>query len=132
MKASGADISRSAAGRVLSEAGWLPSMLCDDTVSWREVDNRVYASHNFFSEKTELELSIDDEGRAKSFKLPRWGNPDNTTFRPVDFGGFVDEERAFAGYVIPVRVRAGWYFGSDRFESEGEFFRATVDEAAYR
>jgi hypothetical protein len=29
-------------------------------------------------------------------------------------------------------VRVGWYFGSPRFESEGEFFRATIDEAMFR
>jgi hypothetical protein len=29
-------------------------------------------------------------------------------------------------------LRGGWYFGSDRFESEGEFFRSTIDSAIYR
>jgi len=41
-------------------------------------------------------------------------------------------ERAFDGYTIPTRLRIGWYFGSERFESEGEFFRVTIDRATYR
>ncbi|MEA5509423.1 DUF6544 family protein [Crocosphaera sp. UHCC 0190] len=30
------------------------------------------------------------------------------------------------------RLRIGWYFGTERFESEGEFFRVTIDDAIYR
>lgn len=29
-------------------------------------------------------------------------------------------------------LRIGWYFGTKRFESEGEFFLATIDDAIYR
>jgi hypothetical protein len=35
-------------------------------------------------------------------------------------------------YTIPTRVRVGWYFGTSRFESEGEFFRATIEDAIFR
>jgi hypothetical protein len=38
----------------------------------------------------------------------------------------------FARYTIPIRMRVGWYFGTDRFESEGEFFRVTIDDGVYR
>jgi len=38
----------------------------------------------------------------------------------------------FGGYTIPTRVQICWYFGTDRFEPEGEFFRATIDDAIYR
>jgi hypothetical protein len=63
-----------------------------------------------------------------------------TEFRDVDFGGILEEEGTFCGYTIPTRLRVGWYFGSvgvaspleKRFESEGEFFRATIDDAVYR
>ena len=44
----------------------------------------------------------------------------------------MEEGGTFAGYTIPTRLRAGRHFGTGRFESEGEFFRATVDDAAYR
>jgi hypothetical protein len=29
-------------------------------------------------------------------------------------------------------LRLGWFFDSERFESEGEFFRCTIDHAIYR
>jgi hypothetical protein len=38
----------------------------------------------------------------------------------------------FARYTIPIRMRVGWYFGTDRFESEGESFRVTIDDGVYR
>jgi hypothetical protein len=50
----------------------------------------------------------------------------------VDFGGVLESEATFGGYTIPNRVRAGWYFRTPRFESEGEFFRATIDDATFR
>jgi hypothetical protein len=39
---------------------------------------------------------------------------------------------AFGEYTIPTRLRLGWFFGSDRFESEGEFFRCSINNAIYR
>jgi len=40
--------------------------------------------------------------------------------------------RSFGGYTLPTRLRAGWHFGTERFESEGEFFRVTIDDAVSR
>jgi len=71
-------------------------------------------------------------GRVVSVKLKRWGSPDGGHFHYSDFGGVADEERTFGGYTIPTRLRIGWYFGSDRFDTEGEFFRVTVDGAEFR
>jgi hypothetical protein len=76
--------------------------------------------------------SVDEEGRLASVKMPRWGNPEGAEFHAVDFGGVAEEERTFGGYTIPMRLRIGWYFGNSRFESEGELFRVTVDDATYR
>jgi uncharacterized protein DUF6920 len=75
---------------------------------------------------------MDDRGRLQSVNMPRWGNPEGAEFHYANCGGWVEEERTFGGYTIPSHLRVGWYFGSERFESEGEFFRVTIDEAAYR
>lgn len=83
-------------------------------------------------EAADLDLSIDRVGRVKDVKLARWGNPGGGDYRHVDFGVLAEEEKTFGGYTIPTRIRAGWYFGTDRFEHEGEFFRATIDDASYR
>jgi hypothetical protein len=137
MTASGADITRSSIGRLQAESLWLPSVFCGDGVSWAstessELDSNLHSSFVVQGERAELDFTIDRSGHLKTTKLPRWGNPDGAEFRYVDFGGILEEEATFSGYTIPTRLRAGWYFGSNRFESEGEFFRATIDDAIYR
>ena len=53
-------------------------------------------------------------------------------FRYESFGGVAEQEASFGGYTIPTRLRIGWYFGTNLFETDGEFFRVTIDHAAYR
>ncbi len=133
MVASGPDITRSAAGRLATESAWLPSMLCGNDVSWSENGPGSAVAHwDVFGEPAELTIGIDENGRARSIRLPRWGNPEGAPFHYADFGAVAEEERTFAGYTIPTRIRAGWYFGTERFEREGEFFRAKIEAAEYR
>ncbi|MEQ9671090.1 DUF6544 family protein [Coleofasciculus sp. G2-EDA-02] len=131
--ASGEDITRSAVGRMLGELFWLPSVLCQPDVSWTASDAvHAHASLTRFGESTELILTIDNQGRLESANLRRWGNPEGAEFHYANFGGFIEEEGTFCGYTIPTRLLGGWHFGSERFESEGAFFRATIDQAIYR
>ena len=133
MTASGPDITRSAAGRVAGEAVWLPSVFCGDGVTWSAAgDSRLQAGLVAHGITNELELALDEEGRLQSVQLPRWGNPEGGEFHYANFGALVEDEKTFGGYTIPTRLRAGWFFGTERFESEGEFFRATIDDAEYR
>lgn len=137
MTASGSDITRSAIGRLQSESVCLPSVFCGDRVSWSSTDSSHPDSslHSGFvvqGERAEVDFTLDRTGRLKTFKLPRWGSPDGAEFRYVDFGGILEEEDTFCGYTIPTCLRIGWYFGTERFESKGEFFRATIDDAIYR
>ena len=136
--ASGADITRSSIGRLQSESVCLPSVFCGDDVSWAsteswELDSSLHSSFVVQGERAELDFTIDRTGRLKTFKLPRWGCLEGTEFHDMDFGGILHEEGSIlCGYTIPTRLRIGWYFGSERFESEGEFFRGTIDDAIYR
>jgi hypothetical protein len=133
LTASGPDITRATAGRLLAESIWLPSVLCRRDVSWRVLrPNQLCASLTAQDETADLELTIDDAGRLQAVKLRRWGNPEGRDFRYVDFGGSVDAEGTFGGFTVPTRLRVGWHFGSDRFESQGEFFCVTIDEATYK
>lgn len=133
MVASGPDITRSAIGRVQVESIWLPSTLCRSDVIWTDTDDRhPHARFKMEGEATKLDLTIEDSGRVRTVSLSRWGNPEGAAFHYVNFGSLVEEEATFDGHTIPTRVRVGWYFGENRFESEGEFFRATVDHATYR
>jgi hypothetical protein len=133
MTAAGPDITRSAAGRVGAEFAWLPSALCGDDVSWTAPDSsHARASFVVQGEKVEPTFAIDDAGRLESLEIKRWGNPEDADFHYADFGGFVEGEGTFGSYTIPTRLRIGWHFGGERFESEGEFFRVTIDDAQYQ
>jgi uncharacterized protein DUF6920 len=133
MVASGSDVTRSAAGRFGVELIWLPSALCSDEVSWSSDDRFHPRGHlAVHGEAVALTLTIDDDGAPKSAALPRWGNPGGTAFSYVDFGGVVEAEKTFGGYTIPSRLRVGYFVGTERFDSEGEFIRITIDEATYR
>ncbi len=132
MTASGPDITRSAAGRMMAELTWMPSAFLTD-VDWSAADARhVQVRRSVQGEPSALTLTIDDQGRLESIRMERWGNPGGGEFRYADFGGIADQEATFAGYTIPSRLRVGWYFGTERFATEGEFFRVTLDDAAYR
>ncbi len=131
--ASGPDITRSAVGRLAAESVWLPSVFLADDVAWTALDaSTVEVGLRLQGHPAELTLTVDDDGRLEAITLKRWGNPDGGEFRLMDFGGMVEEEGTFGGYTIPTRLRVGWGFRGGRFESDGEFFRATIDEAAYR
>jgi hypothetical protein len=133
MSACGPDISRSTAGRVAAESVWVPSVLCGDDISWTATDpSHAHARFEVQDETAELDLTVDEAGRLETLKLQRWGNPDGGEFQHVDFGAIGEEEATFGGYTIPTRLRAGWHFDRDRFESEGEFFRVVIDHALYR
>lgn len=133
MNGSGPDLTRSAAGRFSSESIWLPSSLCTPEVIWKDSSAlQTQAKFKVCEESVELNLTQDSDGHLTEIETMRWGNPDETVFCYDNFGGVVEEEGSFAGYTIPTQVRVGWHFGTDRFESEGEFFRVTVDSAEFR
>jgi hypothetical protein len=133
LKASGPDVSKSAGGRLAAETAWLPSMFCEESVSWVSPgSSHIEAGLTIQGTPSKLSLTIGQTGGLESFIMQRWGNPGNPEFRYEDFGGVVEEEGTFGGYTIPVRMRIGWYYGTERFESEGEFFRVKVDNAIFK
>ena len=133
MVASGADITRSGTGRAAGEAVWLPTMLWGTDTTWTATDtNHATAHFTRQNEAIDLHLEVDRAGRLQSLQFQRWGNPGGNEFSYNSFGGWVEAERTFGGYTIPSQLRLGWYFGSERFEPEGEFFRVTIDDAQYR
>src|SRR5690606_20830074 len=128
MSVDGPDVSRSAAGRLELEGTLLPSVLLDDDVRWRPGDDdRVAQAYvHVPGDEGLVTLEVDDAGRLASASMPRWGNPEGGEYHEVPFGARFDGERRAGGYAIAQRIRAGWWFGTPRFESEGEFFRAEV------
>ncbi len=133
MTGAGDDVTRSAVGRMQGEAVWLPGVLCRPEVTWTALDDaRVTAHFMALGQPASLTLTVGKDGRLEQATLKRWGNPAGEAYHHVDFGVLVEESDTFGGYTIPTRMRAGWFFGSDRFAPEGEFFRCTIDRAVYR
>jgi len=132
MHAEGPDITRSSAGRFAAESVWLPSVFVSERVSWQAEEPGVAHARFAIDEHDEDVALTLSGGCLQSVALSRWGNPDGGDFRDVEFGAAVDQEATFDGYTIPARIRAGWYFGTDRFESEGKFLHATIDSAVFR
>jgi hypothetical protein len=132
VNASDPDITRSAAGRMNIESIWLPSALVN-LATWTERGPSHPRAHfSAHGETADVDYAISDNGRLESVNMPRWGNPGGLKFDYYKCGGTVEEEATFGGYTIPVRMRVGWHFGTERFETEGEFFRVVIDDAIYR
>lgn len=133
IQASGADVTRSGAGRIQGEAVWLPSVLCDPGIHWTALDDsQVQADFTAFGEPAHLTLTLDTQGAVQQVALQRWGNPAGGDYHYDTFGVVVEASGSFEGYTIPTQIRAGWFFGTERFERDGEFFRCTIDRACYR
>ncbi len=133
LTASGSDITRSAVGRVAAESVWLPSVLYSDNVLWMEdASSHLRASLPVQGRTVDLEFHVDDTGRLAAVSLQRWGNSEGGEFHQADFGAVAEEERSFAGYTVPTRLRVGWHFKEGLFARDGEFSRVTIDEATYR
>ena len=133
MSRSGPDITRSTIGRIAAEAIWLPAMLAGPNVEWATLDDtHERARLTLYGETVDLEFAYGEGRRLESVKLERWGDPDNAGFRMLPFGALCSDERKFGSVKIPTTVRVGWYIGTERFERDGEFFRATVDHAHYQ
>ncbi|MDB4932300.1 MAG: hypothetical protein JWM10_4784 [Myxococcaceae bacterium] len=131
--AEGPDISRASLGRVQVEAVWLPSALLGPDVAWQARDpTHLGVDLALRDEHGHLEMTVDARGALRTVSIRRWGNPEGEAFHAVPFGAIAEDERCFEGYTIPTKLRVGWYFGTDRFEPEGEFFRCTIEHATFR
>lgn len=132
MRAEDDNVTRSAAARMFGELTWLPSALLANPVNWTETDpSHIRAESVVAGQDVDLDLEIRPDGGVINASFSRWGNP-RGTFEAGRFGVVVEEEQTFAGFTMPSKVRAGWLFGSDVFESEGVFFRATIESAEFR
>lgn len=127
VNASGPEVAKSAAGRLLGECVWLPSaLLPQQGATWEEVDNsHVKVTLGVDDLKTTLTLTVDGEGRLEEVVFPRWKDTEGDF---VPFSVAIEEERTFGGYTIPSKLRAGWWYGTDRYD---EFFRATIEKATF-
>lgn len=133
VRADGPEIARAAAGRLHAEAIWLPAALLGSDVSWADRgDGHTVATLDAHGERSALELKTDATGAVQSCSLSRWGDMNTGEFGYHPFGGTAESELTFDGITIPVDLRVGWFFGTPRFDAEGEFFRCTLQTVEYR
>lgn len=128
VRASGADVSRSAAGRAGGEAIWLPTALLPRFgVHWTAVSDEVIESGFELDDvPIHVRYQLSGSGGIRSFTFDRWGDPDNTgTWAWHRCGGEVTGEATFAGLTIPTSGSFGWQYGTDRWP-DGEFFRYRI------
>lgn len=135
VNAGGADISRSAAGRLALEwVAWLPSALVSAAVQtrWRSIDDgQVGLTVVVDGEPVEMELTVDDSGRLTRLQARRWdpqgadGKPGYRTWVADRLGG----ERTFGGLTVPTEMHGVARAGSSE---ELDFFEATLTSAEPR
>ncbi len=128
---SGTDLSRSAIGRLVVEYMWLPSAWLPQAGALVEPadDERFAVTVDVDGERTCLTLSVDANGRLTGSSFQRYGNiTEDKHYQYIPFGGPNDEEGSFGGYTIPTSIRAGWWYGTDRY---AEAFRFRVADARF-
>lgn len=131
MRARGADVSRSAAGRLAAETILCPPAALDPRVRWSPGADDAHATFRLAvgAWEHEVAIAVDEGGALTAVDTARWGDPRGDGYGLYAFhveceGGLTQD-----GVTIPGVVRAAWGYpdGSVR-----EFFRATVDAATFR
>lgn len=133
VRGSGADISRSAQGRLAAETvAWLPHALTPQAgARWVGLDDhRAIVTLDAAGTDVDVEINVDDDGQLVWLGLQRW----NDTAEPPDyasFGGSVDATFAATnGVGIAGSGAVGWEWNTAR-EPDGVFFRYRITSAAF-
>lgn len=125
----GADVTRSAAGRHAGELlVALPTAALAPEVGWRPVDDaRAVATVQVGEGTHAVTVTVGPDGALTELAMQRWGPVGRGAFGERPFGATLDGDLAVAGLRIPRRVTAGYGFGTDRWAQE-QFIRWTVDD----
>jgi hypothetical protein len=125
VSAAGPDVTRSAAGRLAGETALAPTTFRAATWALGADGDRAVATWRIDGADESAELHVDPDGRLLDVVLQRWGNPLGAPYGRHPFGVAIEAEETFEGVTIGSRLRAGWFWGTDR-QDEGEFFRAEI------
>lgn len=122
--ADGPDVTRSAAERAAGESIWVPTAMWPGAdVRWTAVgDEEIEVAFEVDGHPVTVRHRIDHDGRLRASSFQRWGDPDSTgSWGRHPFGVEISAEHTFAGVTIPSQGRAGWHYGTERWD-EGVFF----------
>lgn len=126
--ASGPDISRAAAGRLVAEVIWAPAALLAPGVRCEAAgDDAARFTLDIGGEPMSVTLQLAPDGAVRTGAILRWADLGKTgRYEWVPYGCEVEEERRFGGYTLPSRVRVGYGFGTPQFDVG---FRGEVTDA---
>jgi len=112
--ASGADVTRSACGRLSGEITLLPTAF--PQAGWRpgEQAGTAIASLQLAAQDESAELSAGTGGRLLKVRENRWGNPAGAPLGRYPFGVSVEAEAECGDITIPSVLRAGWWWRTER------------------
>jgi len=128
VRAEGSDVSRSAAERAAGESIWVPTALVAHRgVTWSaSTDDQVDVRLDVDGHPVTLHQTLDADGRLRQSHFLRWGDPDRTgAWAEHPFGVEITGHRTFDGLTVPNTGRAGWHFGTDRWDA-GVFFEFEI------
>jgi hypothetical protein len=134
MSATGPDIDRSAAGRVALDALMVPTAWLQEAVTWRAGDNddTVVAEWHVDNQTLPVTLTVGPDGALRSLTMPRWAAPRGHPWDEYPIGGTFADETNFDGIRLSRTMRAGYFYGTDKWDSPaGEFFRAEITRARF-
>ncbi len=115
----GEDITRSSRGRLIGEAVWCPTTLVGPGVTWEAVDaDRARFTLAVDGEAVAVTIYVGPDGRLHEVTLDRWGDAGVPSPRLLPYGFAVEEDATFEGITIPTRLSGGWWYGTDRFNSD--------------
>ncbi len=130
MRASGSDVTRSAAARLAMEAVLVPAFLvpgqgAGPAPTWEAVDDRVARFRLAVGgEEVVTHVEVDPDGRPLRAWALRWNDGSYERFQ-VELSG----EFESGGFRVPARVEAGWRLGDP---DEFRFFDARLTSVTYR
>jgi hypothetical protein len=130
LRTGGAEVTRSAAGRLALESILVPSSLLDPAVQW-EVNspNTITALLDVQGQTCALGLVLTETGAVAKVRGLRWGPTSSGKYDSLVFGIDVERESSSDGFTIPGVFKAGWEL--DGGPNQNLFFEAELLKAQW-
>jgi hypothetical protein len=110
---SGSDLTRSAAGRLVSEVIWTPAAALSSDLVWTPVDeHRTTVLVPYRGETHEVTITVDQSGALQKVTMLRWASINGGPYRLRPFGAEIHHEATFDGFTAPSGVTAGYDYDS--------------------
>jgi hypothetical protein len=121
----GAEVARSAVGRLMVEMVWLPSALTPQRgARWIRTDDGRGVVTPAGRNSTPLTLVVDADGRLREASIVRRRVAANGETSLSTYGVSIEQEARLGGFIVPTRLVAAWGIGTDARE---DCMRVAVD-----